>query len=171
MPVRVHARVPWQAYWSALARGRALARGLGGARPAVVPREEHVAAMRQLASRLQTLARQAGLCPHHETRPVCSPCESPGPLPEPLATMLDGLISAIVARVGTEGIRAAHLRVPPPPAPPPCRHCGGPRHCASCQEEYGKAIFGEIVLTAAEQATWEALLADCRARQRQRERG
>jgi hypothetical protein len=124
--------------------------------------------MGRLASRLQALVRQAGLCPRHEMRPVCSPCESPEPLPEPLSTGVGDFIEAIFARVGSEGIKAILLRVPRPPVQRPCGRCGGPRQCPSCQEEYMKAVLDEIELTAEEQAMLDALLAECRARERGR---
>ncbi len=112
--------------------------------------------------------RQAGLCPRHERRPFCAPCESPELLPAPLSTGVGDFIEAIVARVGPEGLRVAFLRVPPPPVYGRCGRCGGPRQCGACQADYGRAVFHAIGLTAAEQATLDALLADCRARERER---
>jgi hypothetical protein len=123
--------------------------------------------MSDLKRRLSALARQAGF-PVHISRLWCPVCDVPEPLPGPLSTGVGDFIEAIFARVGVEGVRAACLRVVPPPEPRSCWRCGGPRQCASCQEAYGKAIFDAIALTATEQATWEALLAECRAQDSKR---
>jgi hypothetical protein len=124
--------------------------------------------MGRLASRLQALVRQAGLCPRHETMPWCPACDVPEPLPVDLSTMLDTLIDALVTRVGRQGLSDVWPRVPPPPAYAAYARCGTSRRCAVCQADYGRAVFHAIGLTAAEQATLDALLAACRARERER---
>jgi hypothetical protein len=118
--------------------------------------------------RLRLLARRLG-CPQHVQLLFCPTCDEDAPLPMDLSTRVHALIDAIVARVGPERIRAIVLRVPPPPAYAACARCGGTsRRCGACQADYGRALFHAIGLTAAEQATWEALLAECRARERER---
>jgi hypothetical protein len=123
--------------------------------------------MKSYNRRLAALARQVG-CPVHGALLSCPGCDVPEPLPEPLSTGVGEFIEAVLARIGREGIRAICLRVPPPPGQRPCGRCGGSRQCPSCQEEYRQAIFGHIELTAAEQAMLDALLAECRARERER---
>jgi hypothetical protein len=124
--------------------------------------------MRRLESRLQALARQAGLCPRHETMPWCPACDVPEPLPVDLSTMLDTLIDALVTCVGRQGLRDVCLRVPRPPAFDACARCGTSRQCGACQADYGRAIFDTIGLTATERALLERALAECRARQAKR---
>jgi len=114
--------------------------------------------------RLQTLTRQLGLeCPRHGTWLICRGCDRSGdPLPETLSTALQHLIDGIVARVGCEGVQAAWRRLPTSPPVTPCGRCGGPRHCASCQESFGRRWFREIGLTDDEQRGLDRLLATCR---------
>jgi hypothetical protein len=54
------------------------------------------------------------------------------------------------------------------PAYAACAHCGTSRQCGACQADYGRAVFHAIGLTAAEQATLDAMLAACRTRQPKR---
>jgi hypothetical protein len=121
---------------------------------------------------LTRLAKQLG-CPEHGSPLYCEGCAVQEPIPEPLTTRAGDFVNAILARFGRAGIRAAVLRVQPPPHHGTCGRCGGPRRCGTCQERSTKALLHEIELTAEEQATLEAVLADCRAvdQQRATERG
>jgi hypothetical protein len=125
--------------------------------------------MTDLKRRLSALTRQVG-CSVHGSLLSGPSCDVPEPLLEPLSTGVGDVVEAIFARVGVEGIRAAFRRVPPPPVQRPCGRCGGARRCGQCQECYGKAIFDAISLTAAEQATWDAVLAECRVQDAKRNR-
>jgi hypothetical protein len=126
--------------------------------------------MSDLKRRLSALARQLG-CHVHGAPLSCRTCEAPKPLPAPLSMILDDLINTVVARVGTEALRALVGRVPPPPQlDRPCRHCGGARQCGACQTRYAQAVFGAIGLTADEQRVLDDLMATCRRLDRARPR-
>ena len=132
------------------------------------PREEDWPIAGRLDTRLRAVARQVGLCPRHEELLTCPACDVTKPLPADLSTALNAWLDALVTRVGRQGLSDVCRRVPPPPAYAACARCGASRRCGACQADYGRAVFHAIGLTAAEQATWEALLAACRARQPKR---
>jgi hypothetical protein len=123
--------------------------------------------MADLARRLARVKAQMGVCATHGAPMACPACDVPEPLPEPLATMLDRLISAIATRVGAEGLRAIMRRVPRPEQRL-CEHCGGSRQCGDCKVRYAQAVFGHIGLTAAEQAMLDTVLAECRVQDSKR---
>jgi hypothetical protein len=120
-----------------------------------------MATMTDVNRRLRALARKIG-CPRHGQLLTCSTCQASEPLPPLLDGQVGRFVIGVLQRVGREEIAKA-MRWATYPVRDTCPRCQGHRSCPLCREIYLQEIFQHLVLTDAEQARLEILLATCRA--------